>query len=207
MINIKKSVMEESMALRRVIESLNGESNYNVTNPIFAYEGCMNGQIEELVKVLNSDHKDKNYKFFMRLKPLEAACFAYLESNINIAALKELISHYKVQTINISQGDILRTQLNNEKLSILSRLWQNLDNAIVDGNFNKMKKIIVVFTLIRDEHYFLEELQNRTAISESLIDNKILERTVDNHLTFLSSFRSSMENLSRVNRFRSAPSC
>ena len=70
-----------------------------------------------------------------------------------------------------------------------------------------MKKIIVVFTLIRDEHYFLEELQNRTAISESLIDNKILERTVDNHLTFLSSFRSSMENLSRVNRFRSAPSC
>ena len=188
--DIRRDVREEYLALRQTIENSNNKqqvdrnigSGVSIPNPIFAYEDCMTGATAELTVVLNLAPNHEAYIFFMKLNPLQGAYLAYIESDINIHALRMLSEHNN-------------TSLIAAKLNLQTSLLQKIEDAVLIARFDKVKRIISAFIQFKGEDVFLREVQGKSSMHQPLINNGILQYTTNNSLVFSESFRSRLNNI------------
>ncbi len=178
--NIRDLIVTEANAVRAEIEKIEKETASEikveidqdiVTNPFFAYDDCRFGRTQDLKLILQLDDDNDTYIFFMWLNPLNEAYLSYIESNINIDAIRMLSEH------NHPSIAALKTELS-------ENVWSNIDIAIAEQNFEKIKQIISAFIQFEGEDSFLEQIRRHSQIHQPLINAAILVNNNDNGIVF-----------------------
>lgn len=132
-----------------------------IPNPFLAYGECICGRTQELSLILQLDRTSDTYNFFMSLNPLREAYLFFIESEISIDALRMLSAHNDAS-------------IDAAKINLLENVWSDLNNVVIDHNFNKAKRIISADIDIEGVELFLRKLDAQQSLHKPLIDADII---------------------------------
>lgn len=170
--NQRAIIAAEANAVRAAIENVERENGVveidveRIPNPFLAYAECTLGTTEEIVLMLQPN---EHYDYFINLNPLSEAYLSYIETNINIDALR-MLSEHNHPSINASKTE----------LSV--NTFASIDIAIAEQNFEKVKRIMLASIQLEGGDAFLARVRGCPQIHQPLINAAILRN--DNGIVF-----------------------